>query len=207
MTAPIESVSFVVGSRFGRWTVIGELVQKSRYQKYAPCRCDCGRVRDVWCPDLRTGGSTQCRSCSIAERSTKHGHAKRGERTREYRSWRHMNERCFNRKCPAWPDYGGRGISVCPEWAASFEQFYAYMGPCPTGCSIDRIDNARGYEPGNVRWADSFTQAQNRTMTVYITHEGRTACIAEWARLKGIKPATLSWRIRQGWTAERALAS
>jgi hypothetical protein len=119
-----------------------------------------------------------------------------------------MVERCLSPACHEWPYYGGRGIGVVAEWTGDggFERFLAHMGPRPSaGHSIDRIDNDRGYEPGNVRWADRFTQAQNRSIAVLVTHEGRTACLAEWARIKCIKAATLSWRIRQGWPAERAL--
>lgn len=82
-----------------------------------------------------------------------------------YSSWRGMCERCSYPKHIAWAQYGGRGISVFPEWTGrgGFERFFAFMGTRPRGMSIDRIDSNGNYEPGNVRWADKYLQAGNQS--------------------------------------------
>lgn len=94
------------------------------------------------------------------------GHANRRHGmtgTPEYNAWLKMRKRCGNPKDKAYRNYGARGIHVCPEWQRSFEAFFAHVGPKPSpDLSIDRIDNDRGYEPGNVRWADTSTQNRNR---------------------------------------------
>lgn len=81
----------------------------------------------------------------------------------EYRAWQAMKTRCTNPNFKGWADYGGRGITVCPEWTESFEAFFAHVGERPgPGYSLDRIDNDRGYEPGNVRWSTKVEQMLNR---------------------------------------------
>lgn len=95
---------------------------------------------------------------------TKHGHARsRGEQrqgTSTYYIWAAMVQRCTNPNNADWPDYGGRGITVCERWR-DFRNFLADMGEHPAGMSIDRVDNNRGYEPGNCRWATGKQQARN----------------------------------------------
>ena len=79
----------------------------------------------------------------------------------EYRCWQSLRQRCNNPNNPGYKNYGGRGISVCQEWNASFDAFYAYVGPRPAGKWLDRIDNNGNYEPGNVRWATPTVQRLN----------------------------------------------
>jgi hypothetical protein len=80
----------------------------------------------------------------------------------EYGIWQGMIARCTSPQNPAYCYYGARGISVCPAWLESFENFYADMGSRPAGLSIDRIDNDGNYEPGNCRWATAKEQAANK---------------------------------------------
>jgi hypothetical protein len=92
----------------------------------------------------------------------KHGHATLLHGlTPEYHSWAGMVARCTNPKHVGYPYYGGRGIGVCDRWR-EFANFIADMGPRPKGTTLDRIDLAKGYEPGNCRWATSYQQAQNK---------------------------------------------
>ena len=92
------------------------------------------------------------------------GQYKHGRKhTTEYASWAHMVQRCTNPKNRAWKNYGGRGIEICTEWREDFRAFFAHIGPKPApDLSIERIDNNRGYEPGNVKWATASEQAKNR---------------------------------------------
>lgn len=159
--------------RFGLWTVLGEGAPYLRPTldgaphpdgsvRTALCRCDCGTERAIPIQTLKKGASSQCR-CQMpmitAAAKTTHGKCY----TAEHRAWCKMKERCGNPNGKDWPDYGGRGIRVCAEWLHSFEQFYAHIGPKPDpSYSIDRIDVNGNYEPGNVRWADKWTQARNK---------------------------------------------
>jgi hypothetical protein len=72
-----------------------------------------------------------------------------------------MIQRCTNPALDSWQYYGARGIAVCERWL-SFESFLADMGERPAGMTLDRIDNDRGYEISNCRWATAAQQSQNR---------------------------------------------
>lgn len=82
--------------------------------------------------------------------------------TREYSIWTNMKTRCTNPKSDDWENYGGRGIKICDRWINDFKAFLSDMGTCPTGLSLDRINNDGNYSPENFRWATSAQQHANR---------------------------------------------
>lgn len=142
-------------------------------------------------------------------------HSKHGEsrvagthkNSTEYKAWKAMRERCNNPRCRHFANYGGRGIKVCARWS-DFALFLADMGRKPTPKhSIDRVDNDKGYEPENCRWATPSEQACNRQNTVRLTLEGRTASLKEWCEKKGIAYATVWSRIATGMSPEAALST
>jgi len=132
---------------------------------------------------------------------TKHGES---DRTPEYLAWKNMRRRCA--KGSPWHQwYFARGIGICEEWA-TFEAFLRDMGRKPSPShSIDRIDNDRGYEPSNCRWATFGEQMRNRSSNHVIAARGERRTLAEWARVANIKRETIARRLRAGWEAERAI--
>lgn len=93
--------------------------------------------------------------------------------TPEYKAWYAMKHRCTNRNDAYYSHYGGRGITVCNEWLISFMAFYKAVGKRPSAnYSLDRIDNEKGYEPGNVKWSTQSQQNRNRRMTTKTGHKG-----------------------------------
>ena len=132
----------------------------------------------------------------------KHGLTK----TREYKSWRSMKDRCLNQNNPDFHHYGGRGIQVCNEWLDSFETFLEDMGPRPLDCTLDRIDASKGYSKDNCRWAPSLTQSRNRSTVKLITWNGESKTIREWANQLGISDITLRKRLRN-WPIEKAMSA
>ena len=128
---------------------------------------------------------------------------------RLYNSWRAMKARCGNPNDKSYPYYGGRGISVCEEWAG-FQQFmeWAIVSGYHDGLTIDRIDVNGNYCPGNCRWATRMEQVNNARSNRHIEFNGETHTIGEWALITGINHFTLRNRLTYyGWSAERALTT
>lgn len=111
-------------------------------------------------------------------------------------------DRCYNPHSGAYKNYGGRGIKVCDRWTApvvGFENFYSDMGPRPAGCSIDRVDNNKGYSPGNCRWAKRKEQNNNRRSCVMVDIGGEEKTLAQWSEEYGLNYWTVHARYRRGW--------
>ena len=125
---------------------------------------------------------------------------------REYASYSNAKQRCYNKKCDHYYRYGARGIKMCQRWLDSFDNFLEDMGKCPEGMSLDRINSDGDYCPENCRWADSITQATNRSMTRFFEYNGERLTIPEISRRYGIKRSTLSMRIyKYKWTVQEAV--
>lgn len=95
-----------------------------------------------------------------------------------------MQQRCHNPRNSSWRYYGARGIAVWSGWRGpgAFARFLAHVGPRPSAAhSIDRIDNARGYEPGNVQWATAAEQSQNRRLVAMVAKERVRAFGRMWS--------------------------
>jgi lambda repressor-like predicted transcriptional regulator len=132
----------------------------------------------------------------------KHGYAG----TPTYAAWKAMKARCHNPNVKSYQEYGARGVSVCQRWRASFAAFLEDMGEKPSPQhTLDRRENTKGYEPGNVRWATQREQQQNKTNNVLLTHNGQTKVLTEWARQAGVSLSTLKERLARGWPLSEAV--
>lgn len=152
------------GQVFGRLAALRSVPNKGR-RTYWLCRCTCGTECEVQTSKLRNGHTRSC-GCLLIDtlriQKRRHGACVDGRIRREYWSWHNAKRRCSDPNNEKFHRYGARGISMCPEWLNDFGAFFAHMGPCPDRHTLDRIDNDKGYEPGNCRWATASQQAFNR---------------------------------------------
>jgi len=157
--------------RVGYWTVLARVPPDATGHTAWSCVCICGTAKAVRQENLLNGSSQSC-GCRAHEKPRTHRYAParipRGtntpSRASAYHSWYTAVRRCTNPADPAYPRYGGRGITVCDRWQGwfGFDNFLADMGSRPAGMSLNRIDNDGHYEPGNCEWASARTQARNR---------------------------------------------
>lgn len=208
----------LIGGKFGK-LLVKSLAPKElwiRNESYFICDCDCGKSGLVINGCRIKNGSTQSCGCLKLERQllakTTHGHtsskASSGRRHRSptYRTWETMKRRCLSPVSANYHLYGGRGITVCPEWIESFDAFLRDMGEQPSPShSLDRINGDLGYSKDNCRWATWVQQGRNRANNRKLTLNGITRCVSEWCEITGLAHTTIHSRLVRGWSEEEAL--
>lgn len=165
----MSALKDLTGQRFGRLVVIERAGSDTQGLATWFCRCDCGRKCVIRGAAMRKGNTKSC-GCLHNETARKRLtiHGKSG--TRLYAIWKALKQRCYNPSDKNYDRYGGRGITVCSDWLHNFQAFCnwaianGYDENAPTGqCTIDRIDNDKGYSPDNCRWVGMKTQRHNRS--------------------------------------------
>ena len=158
------NVKDLCGQKFGRLTVIKDTGERSKHGNVLwLCRCDCGNLTINYSGHLCSGRTKSC-GCLNSEKSAKrkmiHGDTRNHEPTRLYRIWIAMKKRCSNPKSISYRYYGGKGISVCPEWASDYMTFktWALTNGYQNNLTIDRIDHIGNYCPENCQW---LTKSEN----------------------------------------------
>lgn len=195
----------LTGKRFGRLTVLGAGERSKDGRFRWRCVCDCGNESNVYAAELNSGRTSSC-GCYHRDRASATSRTHGQSKTRLYKIWSNMQQRCNNPKSDWYHLYGGNGVTVCDEWRV-FKQFYewAKVTGYSDSLSIDRIDNTKGYSPDNCRWATPQEQTDNRQCCRYVTHNGKRQTIKAWAKETGIHYNTLRERFNRGWSAEKAL--
>lgn len=195
----------LVGQKFGRLVVVRQ-AEKDLWGSYRwLCICECGKETTVLGYDLKKNKTRSCGCLHDEGNNTNHGHTKNGKLSKTYQSWSSMIQRCTNINNTEYKNYGNRGIRVCERWT-KFVNFLADMGePQTSRHSLDRIDNNKGYNKLNCRWATPKQQARNKQNNRLITFNNKTQCLAAWAEDMGIAQRLIWKRLSRGWSPKRAL--
>lgn len=187
------------------WTIIEKFRGSGRHYM-ARMRCICGtervaRVDAVTSGRTRSCGCMRIQNISAAQRV----HGGRVNHPREYKSWQEMRTRCLNSNNKKFPDYGGRGITICDRWN-SFENFLCDMGPRPPGTTLGRANNDGPYHPDNCSWETPKQQSNNTRRSLLIESDGKTQTAAQWSDETGIKRATIQRRFHAGKSSAEILS-
>lgn len=189
----------LTGQRFGRLLVIRCVGRDPEGRAMWLCKCDCGNETVVHSRHLRTGATQSC-GCLIKEAISTHGFSKE----RLYSVWCDMRARCLRPGEPSYAGYGARGIKICEEWNdyPNFRLWALNAGYDPGAakgkCTLDRIDVDGDYCPDNCRWVSVEIQNNNKRSSHFLTVDGETHTLGEWAKMKGICYETLRERVQKG---------
>lgn len=199
----------MIGDRFSRLVIVSELPKvqfKTTYLRQFLCKCDCGNYIKTYMSNLRRGAT---KSCGCLKRDTA-GNSTRTHgmsSTDEYKIWAGIVKRCTNTKYREFHLYGGRGISVAPEWM-SFENFYKDMGNRPSKQhSIDRIDPNGNYCKDNCQWANDVEQGLNKRKTTAIFFNKKKLSLRQFAISVSVSYFTIyDWVVRKGMNEDELLS-
>ncbi len=172
------------------------------------CQCKCGKFTFADSNALITGHKKSCGCERIALRIAHiitHGHT-RGKMTRTYRAWVGMLQRCSIKNKKDFSNYAGRGINVCRRWH-KFNNFLSDMGIVPEKMTLDRINNNKGYQPNNCRWATRKEQSNNMRTNRKIKWNNETLTISQWAKKMNIERYIINGRIYSGWSEVEAIST
>ena len=216
-----------IGDKFGRLTVIGfaghSRTKSGKSKLLVKCKCSCGNVVITPSSNLTTGDTKSCgcyhldKAKEICTGNTfgyKHGGTIYNHRL--YAVYTTMHQRCENPNCDYYDRYGGRGIYVCKEWSgengfSNFREWAMNNGYNPDAtkgeCTINRIDNDGPYSPDNCEWVNRTVQMNNTSANRYLTYNGETYTVTEWANKLGINFSTIENRLCNGWSVEKTLST
>ena len=189
-------IEMLAGMRFGMLTAIepaGKNKYGTRLWRFA---CDCGQEKLYSPSDIRRGHAIAC-GCQSG-RSSKHGDYRNGAATRLYCIWGNMKKRCENPSHRFYKNYGGRGITICPEWHDYLTfKTWALSHGYADNLEIDRKDNDGNYDSSNCCFTTRLINMSHTSTTITIQVGEESLCLSEWARRVKRPVATIAWWVKR----------
>jgi len=193
------------GFVFHYLTVVKDIGRTANGTIIYECKCKCGNATKANANSLRQGVTKSC-GCFMAENARNmfktHGMSK----TRIYKIWCNMIDRCTRPGSTSYDRYGAKGITFCQRWA-DFENFYKDMkDDYKSHLTLERIDSKKNYEKSNCKWGTYKEQSENKTNTIYLTIDGETKKLMEWSRIVGVNPNIIRQRVKTyKWSHKEAV--
>lgn len=209
----VERINNEIEKKYNRLTVISFAYSHPVMGFFYNCKCECGNTKIFGITAIKRGSTKSC-GCLQKEalkklntgnsnRLFKHGDS----HTKLHICWVNMIDRCTNKNCTGYKNYGGRGITICKEWIKdylTFKEWAVSNGFCKE-LTLDRINVNGNYEPSNCRWITQQEQCNNRRATTFLEMDGITMPLADWSRKLNIKIITIHGRLRRGLSVKDAL--
>lgn len=191
----------IIGKKYRKLTVLSMFVKSKR--RYCVCKCDCGKETICLAYSLKTGHTSSC-GCLLEQFRNKNNKV---YKTKNYRTWKNIIDRCYNTKNKRYKNYGGRGIGVCEEWLKDFNLFDKWAKETLTDefLTIDRVDINGNYCPENCRWATLKEQSRNKTTNRIIKYKNKSKTLSEWCEIFNRSYKAVWYRINNNWDIEKAL--
>lgn len=192
------------GDKFSRLTIVRE-VEKRKKARFFLCKCDCGTEKVIRMVQLTSGQTKSC-GCFKREHLISMIYKNGLSRTKLYKVWTSMKQRCMNPKCDVYMYYGERGVLIYKDWL-EFENFYnwAVGNGYEEGLTIERIDVNSNYEPNNCTWIPQSEQSSNTRRNRLISYNGKKQNIAQWVKETGLSYNCIRSRLKRGWDIKKTL--
>lgn len=179
-----------LGTKIGKLTVVEMVVGGNANTRRYRCLCDCGNEKITSEDNLRREHTRSC-GCLVKENcggASKFGTKRNESKTRLYKIWSQMYQRCYVDDGKTYKNYGGRGITICDEWLYSFVDFkqWAINNGYRDDLTLDRVDVNGSYSPNNCRWATKKEQSNNRRNNKYVLYAGNRMTISEYADIANL---------------------
>ena len=186
----------IKGQKFGRLTALERTGKNKGRVSIWECVCECGNKHTAIISQLKNGDVKSCGCLKKAETPV--------TSERLFNIWQGMRQRCKNVNNKAYPLYGGRGISVCPEWE-DYKVFrkWSLENGYKENLTLDRVDNNKSYSPGNCRWATMAEQNRNKRNNIYVEYKGETITLGELAQKTGLSLPMIHRRYKAGYRGEK----
>lgn len=178
-------------------------------RRKAVFRCGCGNNFPAMIDKVKRFETQSCgclQKISASKSNSTHGMTNKHPL---YGVWKAMKARCYNENTAQYSDYGGRGVVVCDKWRDDFLCFYKWCinNGYKKGLQLDKDRKGNGmvYSPENCCFVLPKENSNRRRTSKYITYEGQTLTISEWATYFNISLKNLYQRLGRGWVFEKCI--